>query len=191
MSKEEMEQVLKIALTFVEQLTNEQYEKLVSNEASICYVEEQRKGSSDDEFEKWKVSIIEEQDVEKVLRRKTKKEIVRFCTYYNIPTVTKDTKAILYEKISEYFQIGANTLELEKKDRIAEIGKELEKFDDAEQALGFLGKEKSLQTKSNVMKLAKSLDVFVNQKQSKQDIINRIVDSVVGAKVRARVIRGG
>lgn len=53
----------------------------------------------------------------------------------------------------------------------------------------FINNHATLKTKVNLIKLAKSLNVYVDQNNKKKDIQSRIVESIVGARLRGKGIR--
>lgn len=193
MSKKETEDMLQIALNFIQGLTNEQYENILKGNASIDYIIE----NNHPQFGQLKERIIREargiNDTEKILKKYTKKYLASFCEHSSIDIKARDTKAIIYQKVASHFQFDTESADNDgekfEENKIANIGAELQNFDSLDEAREFLVNHDLLRTKTNLVKLARSLDVYIKQSQSKQAVRNRIVDSVVGSRIRSKVIR--
>jgi uracil DNA glycosylase len=186
MSKAESEKLMQMVLSFIQGLTNQQYSDLLNGNRKIHLEEFVQQEKKNDEFEQIKEQLLKEKEVETILCSQTKRYLTSFCNYYGIRILAKDPKAVLYEKIAAHFNIDNRE---ETNSGLNKIADQLQKNNSVTEAQEYLNNEASLRTKTSLMKLARLLDVYVNQKQTKEEILNRIVESVVGAKVRSKAIR--
>ncbi|WP_156142306.1 hypothetical protein [Rossellomorea aquimaris] len=143
------------------------------------------------QFEKLRDKIQKEaekeEDVESHLKKYSKKDLLSFCEYINITTGNRDTKEILYKKISCFFSMKHRRVhEIDPLERVAFI---LREFENVQEAREYLCGEETVKKKTDLMKLAKYLEIQVTQKKTKQEITDRIVESVVGSRGRGNSIK--
>lgn len=192
MSKSELVQMMQLMQQFIQGLTADQFNNLIKGNGVIKY--EQCKVKENTEFDQLKEAIIQKAqtqlDVEKVLYKQTKKFLAAFCKYYNMEVTTKHTKGDIYKIIARHFHIDIQ--ETNKEDAISEFSKieaKLQQLESVDEALNYLMMQEAIRSKSSLIQFAKTLDVYITQKQRKEEILNRIVDSIVGVKLRGRALR--
>lgn len=81
----------------------------------------------------------------------------------------------------------------EKKDKdvaLQNISYKLEEFTDLDEANKFLTSCNELSQKSDLLKLAKLLNVYIEKDGNNDEIVKKIVDAVVGSKLRSLTLRG-
>ncbi|WP_374056860.1 hypothetical protein [Rossellomorea sp. FM04394] len=176
-------------MKFIESLPSNHYDTFINGGGKIQFVE--TKPKSQLQFEKLRDKIQKEvekeEDVESLLKKYSKKDLHSFCEYINITTGNRDTKEILYKKISCFFSMKHRRVhEIDPLERVAFI---LREFENVKEAKDYLCGEETVKKKTDLMKLAKYLEVYVTQRQTKQAIVGRIVESVVGSKERRKAIR--
>ncbi|WP_163971069.1 hypothetical protein [Oceanobacillus halotolerans] len=189
MSKTETQALFQIISEFINDLSKEQMENLVNGNATIAY----RSNSQPIGYQHLETSIRNSksiQEVERACRGMVKKEIIAFCEVYDIALNKRDTKKVLFKKIASHFQIE-NTESVQEKDEseLEKIKETFQQLKSVEEAKQFLTNHPLLITKKDLIRFAKILDVYVNPKQKKAIILNRIIESVIGSKVRAKVIQ--
>jgi N-glycosylase/DNA lyase len=183
MTKKESKILFQLIFEFIDRLSDKQYENLVSGNALIEYKLKQN-GES---YQQLKESLIQCKtinEIESILGRMLKKEIVSFCKYYKIDVKQKDTKKEMYDKIADHLKIQTQG------DQLNEVKIKFQQMKSMEEAKQYLTSHQLLKTKKDIIRLAKLLDVYVNQKDRKDIILNRIIESVIGSQVRADVIIG-
>lgn len=188
MTKRNVEAILQFLLDTIKPLSEDQLEKLLAGGATLQYTE---LAPISDPFEQMREVIYKTQDIkeiEQVLMTQTKKSLVAFCRYFQIATKSADTKAILLNKIAIHF--GKNTFdEPEESNEFQDIQQQLEKIETIKDGKTLINNHGTLQTKVNLIKLAKSLNVYVDPNNKKKEIQSRIVESIVGARLRGKGIR--
>lgn len=191
MSKKETQEMLQITTDFLEGLTNKQFQDLVNGNAVIRYEAKDNHTAYDQMMKKIK-QASSSADLERLLKKYTKKELASFCKKYNIEVKAKDTKKVMFQGIASHIQLVDHLSEVKSKSESwNEIESALHEFSTLDEAEDFVVKHDRLQTKKSIVAFAKSLGVYVSQKHTKQEILNRVVDSVVGARLRGIVIRAG
>lgn len=142
------------------------------------------------EIEEMKNTIKEDKSLIK------KMEFLGFCDYINIETKSKDSIDNLLERIYEYIKNKKEHVlnYIDNKNNsemlLQKISYRLEELNDIEEANEYLLSNNNLLTKSDLLKLAKSLNVYIEKENSNEAISRKIVDSVVGAKLRSFALRG-
>ncbi|MFC7784086.1 hypothetical protein ACFQWC_06245 [Rossellomorea sp. GCM10028870] len=189
MSKQETIIVLNRLMKFIESLPSNQYDTFINGGGKIQFIE--AKPKSHLQFEKLRDKIQREAEkeeyVESLLKKYSKKDLVSFCEYINITTGKRDTKEILYKKISCFFSMMERRVhEIDPLERIASI---LREFENVKEVREYLLREETVKKKTDLMSLAKCLEVHVTQKQTKQEIFDRIVESVEGSRMKGKAIR--
>jgi hypothetical protein len=164
--------------------------KNISNETREMYDSLLAKLVNCNEIEEVKIIIRDDKSLIKKI------DFLDFCDYINIEIKSKDSIENLIDKIYEYIK---NKKEYvlsyidNKKDKeliLQEISYKLEEFNDIEEANMYLLNSSNLLTKSDLLKLAKSLNVYIEKENTHEAISRKIVDSVVGAKLRSFTLRG-
>jgi hypothetical protein len=189
MPKQETIIVLNRLMKFIESLPSNHYDTFINGGGKIQFIE--AKPKSHLQFEKLRDKIQreaeKEEDVESLLKKYSKKDLLSFCEYINITTGNRDTKEILYKKISCFFSMKQKRVhEINPLEKIASI---LREFENVEEARKYLREEETVKRKTDLVKLAKYLEVHVTQKQTKQEVFDRIVESVVGSRGREKSIK--
>ncbi|MYL45267.1 hypothetical protein GLV94_06390 [Virgibacillus halodenitrificans] len=191
MSKRDTEKVLRIALNFLEGLTVEQFQELIEGNAEIHY-KSKEKGFLK-EIQRIERKARHTTDVEKILEGYTKKELLFFCEELDLPIKTRDTKKVIYQKVADHFGIADSARHECKKISEAEQWKPIEdalrNSSTLEEAKDFLLNQDALRLKKDIVVFAKHLGVYVNQRYTKQELLKRIVNSVVGSGIRGRAMR--
>lgn len=188
MSKKNVEEILQLMLDTMKHLSEDQVEKLSTGKATLQYTELSTQSHPYED-------IIEEihkaenlKDIEQHFKTHTKKSLISICRYFQIPTKSTDTKALLTNKIAAHF--GKSKVKVpEESIEFQDIQQQLEKIETIKDGKSFINNHGTLKTKVNLIKLAKSLNVYVDPNYKKKDIQSRIVESIVGARLRGKGIR--
>ncbi|PFE50766.1 hypothetical protein CN317_00910 [Bacillus cereus] len=201
-SKKDFCIVSKLVIDLVNNLSEEQYNNLVNGTADIRYVE---KGIDSEKKEIYN-SIMYELSTKDGLDEKinviktnahlsTKSKLLEFCKYFKIEFKTKDTIDKIIQNILQYVDENKDNIiyRVEKaediQESIDEIAKKLEEIMDVEEARDLIAKSKVVESKTNLLKLTKKLNVFIDRESSYETIVDNIIKSVVEAKIRSYVIR--
>lgn len=164
--------------------------KNISNETREVYDSLLEKLAYCNEIEEIKNTIKDDKSLIKKI------DFLDFCDYINIETKSKDSIENLIERIYEYIKNKKehvlNYIDNKKEKEIVlqKISYRLEELNDIEEANAYLLNNNNLLTKSDLLKLAKSLDVYIEKENTNEAISRKIVDSVVGAKLRSFALRG-
>ncbi|MFZ5986808.1 MAG: hypothetical protein ACOYWZ_06765 [Bacillota bacterium] len=201
-TKRDYEIVSKIFMDFIGSLSNAEYDNLLNGSATIKYVEKGLPLAIKSVYDEIMTELLKlktpEQYTNYIRANKeldTKSNLFDFCKYFSIETKAKDTLDMLISRIINHIEKNHDSLlyVLEKKSDIQysidTIASKLEDFMDIQQAVDFLKSSDVLSSKSNLLKLAKKLNVFIEKDTSHENILNSIIDSVVGAKIRSFAIR--
>lgn len=175
-------------LDTINNLSEEEVEKLISGEATLQYKE---LSTQIHPYEEIREKIHKAQDfneVELLFKAYTKKSLISICRYFQIPTKSTDTKAALTNKIVAHFNESTVKIPEESTDFQA-IQQHLEQMETIKEGKTFITNHSTLKTKVNLIKLAKSLNVYVDPNNKKKEIQSRIVESIVGARLRGKGIR--
>jgi len=188
MSKKNVEEIFQLILDTLKNLSEEQVENLSSGSATLKYTEITKKVHPYEEIREKIHQAHTISDIEKLLTPHTKKSLLSLSKYFQIPTKSSDTKAILTNKIATNF--GKSTKKIpEESTEFENIQQQLEKIETIKDGKTFINNHATLKTKVNLIKLAKSLNVYVDPNNKKKDIQSRIVESIVGARLRGKGIR--
>ncbi|MGE8080050.1 hypothetical protein [Peribacillus loiseleuriae] len=201
-SKNDFEAMISIINGLIKNLTKTEYENILNGSATFKYVERSLNSTEKNYFDlilSKLVKIYDEQSnpldyIKGELE--TKNQQINFCNYLNVDIKTKDSKEEIYNKILLYVEENIDLIKgriyksnsIEK--QIEEIRINLEACNDIQKAVKYLSNCKILEYKNNLLHLAKILDVNVRKEHHTEDILNRIVESVVGSKLRSMAIRG-
>ncbi len=201
-SKRDFETVQKVVLDAIKSLSDFEYENLLIGKGTLKYVEKRMPIELKEEYEGliYKLSLLnsEEEIWETIKNEKlldSKFKLLEFLNYFNITVRTKDTIDTLCSKLKDYILqkrdllLNSHRQNVEHSDNIENISEELQRFNDSKSAVSFLDNHKLLSTKSNLIKLAKKLDVYIEKDLNSEEIIKRIVDAVVVSKLRSATIR--
>ena len=190
-SKEDTIKILDIFNNFVRQLSSTDYQKLINGELSICCVDNRNNNLSEEDIKIYDsiinelIKINENDEIIKYLETNKYlseiQDLIKFCENYKIKLKKDDEKDIIIEKIVKFIS------EEKEINKIVDIMKET-KY--KEYARNIIINSKILNNKINLLKLSKKLDVFIDKSKSKNDIIDRILKSVIDSKIRSSIIRG-
>lgn len=186
MSKKETEKMLRITMEFLEGLTNKQFQDLVDKKAVIRF---EAKTDYTNEYDRIMGKIKQGLNVEKILKNYTKKELALFCANHNVNIKSNDTKKVIYQKVASHLKIGNSPANKIEKSNWKQIENTLQNCNTLDEAKSFLASQGILRLKKDVTAFAKAQGVYVNQKYTKQELLERIADSVVGARIRGEIIR--
>ncbi|WP_233879520.1 hypothetical protein [Virgibacillus halodenitrificans] len=193
MSKQDTEKVLRIALNFLEGLTVEQFQELIEGNAEIHYKAKEKRYLK--EIQRIEREARHTTDVEKILEGYTKKELLFFCEELDLLIKTRDTKKVIYQKIVAHFGIADSAVQesnrLTGEDQWKPMEDALSCCNTVEEAKDFLLSQDVLRLKKDIVVFAKHLGVYVNQRYTKQELLERIVNSVVGSGIRGKAMRRG
>lgn len=188
MTKRNVETILQFMLDTMEPLSEDQIKKLLDGSATLQYTELLLKSLPYEEINEEIHKAQDINEIEQLFKTHTKKSLVSLCRYFQIVTKSTDTKAILIDKIASHF--GKTTTEIqEESNEFRDIQLQLEKIETMKDGKTLINNHGTLQTKVNLIKLAKSLNVYVDPKNKKKEIQSRIVESIVGARLRGKGIR--
>ncbi|MFB4168303.1 hypothetical protein [Virgibacillus sp. JSM 102003] len=186
MSKKETEKMLQITMEFLEGLTNKQFQDLVDKKAFIRF---EAKAYCAAEYDQIMDRIKQDSDVEKLLKNYTKKELALFCGYHKVNIRSNDTKKEIYKKVASHLNINHWPAKKTAESNWKQIENALNNCGTLEEARNFLANQSLLRLKKDITAFAKAQGVYVNQKYTKQELLDRIADSVVGARIRGEIIR--
>ena len=71
---------------------------------------------------------------------------------------------------------------------LVSVCEKLSSFETREEAVEFFAKNTPLTLKTSLIKLASLLSVYINKRDNKDKIIEKIIESTVGAKIRSKAI---
>ncbi|MFL8674975.1 hypothetical protein [Clostridioides sp. GD02404] len=201
-SKKDFAIVTKLFMDLINNLSEEQYNSLIKGTADIRYFE---KGIDNDKKEAYYNIIYHlatEDDLDKKINfikenkyLSTKSKLLDFCKYYKIDFKVKDTNDTIVNNIIQYVDDNKENIiyRVEKAEdiqmNISDIANKLENIMDVEEARTLIAKSKVVENKTNILKLAKKLNVFIDRESSYEIIVEHIIKSVVEAKIRSYTIR--
>ncbi|MGP4106739.1 hypothetical protein [Virgibacillus sp. L01] len=188
MSKKETEKMLRITMEFLEGLTNKQFQDLVDKKAVIRF--EAKAGHTVD-YDQIMDKIKQDWNVEKNLKNYTKKELALFCGCHNISIKPNDTKKVIYKKVASHLNINHSPANEIAESNWKQIENALQSCSTLDEAKSFLANQSILRLKKDITAFAKVQGVYVSQRYTKQELLERIADSVVGARIRGEIIRSG
>lgn len=200
-SKKDFEVLHKIFLDFIVNLTNSEYDKLLRGDGVIRFAEKEisptRKSELNNIIEK--LLNLSNEQVKEFLRSapelKTKAQLLEFCYLLNIDVKSKEKTETILDRIVGYIELNRDSLmhTLNKKSDIdayiETVASELEKIMDIKVAKELILDSSIFSSKTNLMKLARKLDVHIDKDVNSSKAIELIVDSVVGSKIRSLSIR--
>lgn len=201
-SKKDFCIISKLVIDLVNNLSEEQYNNLVNGTADIRYTEK----GIDSEKKVTYNNIIYELATKDSLDEKinviksnahlsTKAKLIEFCKYFKIEYKTKETIDTIIQNIVQYVDENRDNIiyRFEKaediQESIDEIAKKLEEIMNVEEARTLISQSKAIENKTNLLKLAKKLNVFIDREATYEAIVDNIIKSVVEAKIRSYVIR--
>lgn len=201
-SKKDFYLVSKLIADFVNNLTEDQFNNLVNGIADIKYYEKAIDNDKKERFESIiykiaiendsnnKIQIIKSSDI-----LSTKSRLLEFCKYFKIDFKVKDTIETIINNVIEFAEKNKENI-IYKYNRaesvetnIDEIAERLENIMDVKEAREFISNSKILESKSNLLKLSKKLNVFTDREATHEVIVANIIRSVVEAKIRSYTIR--
>ncbi len=202
-SKKDFNIVSQLFVDFINNLTDVQFNNLIDGTADIKYAEKALDASLKDKYEAilYKiVSINDRQEKVSFIRDneqlENKAKLLGFCKYFKVDAKNKDTVETIINNIIEFSEKNSENVvyRFNKKenieDSIDKIAQDLETFMDVEEAKKYIKSCNSVDSKVNLLKLAKKLNVFISDRESSYDIIlDSIIKSVVEAKIRSYTIR--
>lgn len=201
-SKKDFSIVCKLILDFVNNLTEEQFSNLINGTADIKYNE---KALSQDKREKYNdilYHISIEDDREKIFNYvkqcevlSTKMKLNEFCKYFKIEIKSKDSIENIINKIIDYVDMDKENIkykynrERDSVKNIDTIATKLEECIDVEEAKEIIFTSNLINSKTDMIKLAKRLKVYNDKDASCENIAENIIKTVVEAKMRSYIIR--
>ena len=201
-SKNDFEIMFSFIYSLIKNLSKAEYESILNGTGTLKYIEkplnQTDKSHYDSILHKLVMSFDSNFDKMEILKNElnTKNQQINFCNYLNIEIKSKDSKEEIYNRIIYFVQENLESLK-SRLDKTNTNDEELKKVQlyledclNSQDAIKYLSNHKFLENKNNLMTLAKSLDVNVRKEFNNEEILNRIVDSVVGSKLRSMAIRG-
>jgi len=201
-SKKDFCIVSKLVIDLVNNLSEEQYNNLVNGTADIRYIE---KGIDNEKKEIYNGIIYElskKDDLEEKIgiiktntHLSTKSKLIEFCKYFKIEYKAKENIDTIIQNIIQYVDENKENImyRFEKAEDIQgsidEIASKLEEIMNVEEARTLISQSKAIENKTNLLKLAKRLNVFIDREATYETIVDNIIKSVVEAKIRSYVIR--
>ena len=201
-SKKDFCIVSKLVLDLINGLTEEQFNNLLNGTADIKYTEKtidsEKKGKYNEILYNLSLENDDSKKIEIIKQNSllnTKSKLIEFCKNLKIKTKSKDTIDIIIENIISYINKDKENI-LYKYNRseslelsIDELAKKLEDIMDVEEAKKLIHECKSVESKTNLIKLSKKLNVFIDREATYDIIMDDIIKSVVEAKIRSYSIR--
>lgn len=174
-------------MDFISDLSNEQYQNLLSGKAVVRYEQLEPNQRTALLVEKFRsdIRLLKLEDIKKQFK---KEELLLISEHYNVSNKSRDTKQDIINKLVHSF--GENIKSTANNDHMHQkLAEEIHKFDSVEKGKDYLANHPKLRTKKDIIALAKSMDVYVSQTYTKQKLLNRIAESIIGAKLRGQIIR--
>lgn len=201
-SKKDFLIVLKLLLDLVNNLSEDQFNNLVNGSADIKYFEKGIDSEKKEIYNNILYKLAKEKNSEKKIELitnssdlSTKSKLIDFCKYFKVEFRVKDTNSVIIKRILNFVDENEediiyrfNKLECIE-ENVDEIAKKLENIMDVEEARTLILNSKSLKNKTNLLKLSKKLNVFIDRESSYEIIVDTIIKSVVEAKIRSYTIR--
>lgn len=188
MSKKNVEEILQLMLDTIQHLSEDQVQKLCAGKAALQYKELPTESYPYEQIREEIHKAEDIRDIEQLFKTHTKKSLISMCKYFQISMKSTDTKALLTHKIVAHF--GKSTVKLpEETIEFQDIQQQLEKIETIKEGKSLINNHATLKTKVNLIKLAKTLNVYIDPTNKKKDIQSRIVESIVGARLRGKGIR--
>lgn len=201
-SKKDCYILSKLFSDFINGLSESDYECLINGHATINIKKKEITSSQNEVYDSVlkKLINIEEYDLlTKELKDnnnlKKKADRIKFCEYLNITVLNKDTIPNLNDKIINYINnnkgdiIYKNSKREDVINSFEKIAEKIAKIMDEKEAREYIVNCEILSNKANLIKLANILDVYVEKDKTYEDIVNKIVSTVVTAKIRSYKIR--
>lgn len=191
----------KLFVDFINGLTEEQFSNLINGTAELKYTDKGLDNVTKERFKDILYYTALAQDNAKSDYIKSRPEInskaklVEFCKYINVEYKAKDTIDSIIQNILSYIEKNHDTIlyKVVREDSIEkqldEISKKIEEFMNLEEARNFILSKDILNSKTNLIKLAKRLNVFIDREGTYDNILDKILSSVVEAKIRSYTIR--
>lgn len=201
-SKKDFYIVSKLFTDLINNLSEDQFSNLINGMADIRYFEK----NLDSEKREIYDSMLRELALEDNEERKysfirnsdelsTKIKLIEFCKYARIEFKSKDTNDTIIQNIINFTSLNKESI-LYKFNRVDGIEVEIDKIVikledtmDIEEARNLIYGSKVIENKSNLLKVAKKLNVFVDREATYDIIVDTIIKSVVEAKIRSYTIR--
>ncbi|WP_133015759.1 hypothetical protein [Clostridium cuniculi] len=198
-SKKDFLVISKVINEFINSLTEEQFSNLINGTGDIRYIEKGLDNEKRELYNKLIYDIAKENDelkkdkINEILS--TKSKIIEFCKYFKINYKAKETNDSLVENILIYIEKNRSIIihRYEKvEDTESEINKLAQKLEDTmsiEEAKQLIYDSKCVESKGNLLKLSKKLNVFTDREATYEAILENIIKSVVESKIRSYKIR--
>lgn len=198
-SKKDFLVISKVINEFINSLTEEQFSNLINGTGDIRYIEKGLDNEKRELYNKLIYDIAKENDelkkdkINEILS--TKSKIIEFCKYFKINYKAKETNDSLVKNILIYIEKNRNIIihRYEKvEDTESEINKLAKKLEDTmsiEEAKQLIYDAKCVESKGNLLKLSKKLNVFTDREATYEAILENIIKSVVESKIRSYKIR--
>lgn len=200
-SKKDFVLIGKVINDFINNLSESDYESLINGTSIIKLKKKELPEAARNIYSDILKELVNSDEdkllfeIDSINEIKSKMDRIKFCDYLNIPLLKKDTNEDIKAKIASYIINNKDGIlyRLNKKDNMTDslgrIAETLERYMDENEAKEFLLACDLFSNKANSYKLASILDVYVPKDKSNEDIIDLIVSSVVGAKIRSYKIR--
>lgn len=201
-SKKDFAIVSKLFMDLINNLSEEQYLNLIKGTADIRYVE---KGIDTEKKEIYNNIIYHlatetnlDEKISKIKENEylsTKSKLLEFCKYNKIDSKLKDTNDTIINNIIKYVDENKDSIlyrvgkEENLQDSINKLADKIEETMDIEEAKNIIMSSKCVDSKVNLLKLAKKLNVFIERESTHDAIVDKIIKSVVEAKIRSYTIR--
>lgn len=201
-SKNDLRILLKIFDNFIAGLSSIEYSNLIDGKGTIKYIDKKIPQTQKAEFDTLLGELAKASDTEEMLNLlkkdqapRSKEFYINLCRYLGLDVKQRDAIVSLFHKIIEYIienrslMINGSNKKTETKFVIQSIATKLDELQDPNQAAQFLSNHEALKTKSNLLQLSRIFDVYIERDLTNEEIIEKIVDSVVVAKLRSLAIR--
>jgi hypothetical protein len=199
-SKKDSEILFKIIQSFVQNMTTSQYESLINGYSEIKVVE--KNININNEFVYLDIlldinsqSFFEEKQMVIKGKLNQKSELIQLAKFIDVQVKSRDTIDELVNKII----IKAEELkdeiahrasrESSKEMELAELSQVFESSMDVKEARNLIENSSLLSNKSELLKFARTFNVYPDRGASIDNIIDVLVKSVVEAKLRSYKIR--
>jgi hypothetical protein len=202
-SKNDTESIFRMVASFISNLSAVEYDSLLNGTGSIKYFDKGISSHDKEVFERLieKVSLASSSlEMQDLLRNNTdlnsRARLIELCRFLNVEYKTKDTIGALQDRVLVYLESHKEQISNERAKQtdtnyqFSQISNQLQEIDDTDLAMRYLSEQELLRSRYNLMTLARKLDVYINKETSAEDVMKKIVDSVVGARLRSRAIRG-
>jgi hypothetical protein len=199
-SKKDSEILFKIIQNFIQNMTVSQYESLIKGYSELKVIEKNISNQDDNLYLNILLEVYSEvtiEDKHTVLKNKLnqKNELIQLAKFIDVQLKSRDTIDDLINKIilkaeemrEEIFYKASR--ESSKEKELAVLSKSFENSMDVKEARDLIENSPLLSNKNELLKFARTFNVYPDRGASVENIVDVLLKSVVEAKLRSYKIR--